>query len=73
MVEVSPLKSCPKHCRYIIQKYFCSACPEGFSYFGEVDIQENERNFWVEGEKSPTYSCYSLHLGITNWTAASQQ
>jgi len=27
------------------------ACPEGFRYFGEVDVPVHDRDYWVQGER----------------------
>ena len=49
-------------------------CPTGFSYFGEVPVPENERDFWTQGDRTPTYSCYKIHKGpFSDWTNASQR
>jgi len=54
-------------------KDYDRACPSGFSYLGEVDATHFGKDFWTQGERTPTYSCYSLHEGPLDWTAASQK
>jgi len=55
-------------------KDFSRDCPSGFSYFGEVPVPENERDFWTQGDRTPTYSCYKIHKGpFSDWTNASQR
>jgi len=54
-------------------KDYNRACPSGFSYLGEVDAEHFGKDFWTQGERTPTYSCYSLHQGPFDWTAASQK
>lgn len=53
---------------------FSRDCPSGFSYFGEVPVPENARDFWTQGDRTPTYSCYKIHTGpFSDWTNASQR
>jgi len=49
-------------------------CPSGYNYYGEVDISDlPTRDHWLEGPRSPTYSCYRQHQGSMDWIAAYQR
>jgi len=60
-------------CEDVEVKDYDRACPSGFSYLGEVDAEHFGKDFWTQGERTPTYSCYSIHEGPLDWTAASQK
>jgi len=49
------------------------ACPEGFRYFGEVDVPVHDRDYWVQGERTPTYSCYQVKYGNFSWLEATHE
>ena len=37
-------------------------------------MPDNERDFWTQGDRTPTYSCYKIHKGpFSDWTNASQR
>jgi len=49
-------------------------CPSGYTYYGEVEVTDfPTRDYWVEGERTPTYSCYSRHQGPADWVSANQK
>merc|ERR1711874_724068 len=49
-------------------------CPSGYTYYGEVEVTDfPTRDYWVEGERTPTYSCYSRHQGPEDWVSANQK
>jgi len=49
-------------------------CPNGYKYYGEVDVADvPTRDHWVEGPRSPTYSCYKRHHTSGDWVTANQK
>lgn len=49
-------------------------CPEGYSYYGEVEVTAFPRDYMVKkGGRTPTYSCYQLHQGDFDWVKANQK
>ena len=52
----------------------CAGCPSGYKYYGEVDVADvPTRDHWVEGPRSPTYSCYQRHNTAGDWVTANQK
>ena len=52
----------------------CAGCPSGYKYYGEVDVADvPTRDHWVEGPRSPTYSCYQRHHTAGDWVTANQK
>lgn len=49
-------------------------CPSGYDYYGEVDLSDlAARDYWLQGDRTQIYSCYSLHQGPADWLMATQK
>ena len=57
-----------------LQYIWFPECPEGYSYYGEVEVTAFPQGWMVQdGGRTPTYSCYQLHQGDFDWVKANQK
>ena len=54
-----------RFCNFVI--LFFTACPEGFRYFGEVDVPVHDRDYWVQGERQRWFRSIRNRFKPMSW------